>query len=128
MLSKQQILDAPDLPKQTVEVPEWGGSVIVQGLSAYDKDEFEQSIYRPGQPATPGGNAPLVRDLSNLRAKLVVRCVVDEEGNRLFGDGDAEALGKKSAAAVDRLFAVAQRLSALTDADVRTLEKNSVGG
>jgi hypothetical protein len=39
-----------------------------------------------------------------------------------------EALGKKSAAALNRVFEVAQRLSGITDDDVEELAKNSVGG
>ena len=42
-----------------------------------------------------------------------------------IGAGEAEALGEKSAAALDLLFTVAQRLNALTNADVDELGKAS---
>jgi hypothetical protein len=63
-------------------------------------------------------------NLRNIRAKLVALTVVDEDGNRIFSDEDAEALGKKSAAALDRIFAVAQRLSGLRPEDVEELAGN----
>jgi hypothetical protein len=63
-------------------------------------------------------------NLKNIRAKLVALTVVDEEGNRIFSDSDASALGKKSAAALDRVFEVAQRLSGLRPEDVEELSKN----
>lgn len=43
----------------------------------------------------------------------------------MFSDHEAEVLGEKSAAALDLLFTVAQRLNALTNADVEELGKAS---
>jgi hypothetical protein len=64
-------------------------------------------------------------NLENLRAKVVARCVVDEDGVHIFSDADIPALGKKSAAALNRVYEVAQRLSGITDDDVEELTKNS---
>ncbi len=64
-------------------------------------------------------------NLQNIRAKLVALTVVDEQGNRIFKDEDVKWLGNKSAAALDRIFEVAQRLSGLRDEDVEELAKNS---
>jgi hypothetical protein len=66
--------------------------------------------------------------LHNVRAKLVVRSVVDEDGNRVFRDQDAPALGEKSAAVLDKLYDVASRLSKVTQEDVEELAKNSAAG
>jgi hypothetical protein len=49
---------------------------------------------------------------------------VDDDGNRVFGDNDIEVLGGKSAAALNRLFAVASRLSGLSGSDVEELTEN----
>jgi hypothetical protein len=56
-------------------------------------------------------------DPANVRAKVVTRCVVGDDGNRLFTDSDVVALGGKSAAALERVYAVAARLSGLSDDD-----------
>jgi len=67
-------------------------------------------------------------NLANVRARLCAISIVDETGKRMFSDEDVRALGRKSAAALDRVFAAAQRLSGLTDEDVEELAKNSDGG
>ncbi len=117
LLTRDDILKAQDLPVEEIEVREWGGLVRVRGLTGAERDAFEQSIVeRQGKKAR--------MNLRNVRAKLVALCVVDEQGNRLFTDDDVEALGRKSAAALDRIFEVAQRLSGLTPADVEELLGN----
>lgn len=120
ILTKQAILQAPDLQLEEVAVPEWGGSVLVRGLTGTERDSFEASVItREGKRVE--------MDLTNMRAKLVVRCVVDENGDRLFSDADAVVLGSRSAVALNRVFEVAQRLSGLTEADMDDLKKVSTG-
>jgi len=116
-LTRDEILQVQDLPVEDVHVPEWGGWVRVRGLTAEERDRFEASILE-GQ-----GKHARVK-MENIRAKLVAMTVVDEEGNRLFTDEDVAALAKKSAAAVQRVFDVAMRLSGLTEAAVEELAKN----
>jgi len=60
-------------------------------------------------------------NLQNIRAKLSARTIVDTDGKRLFTDADIIKLGLKSAAALDRVFSAAQRLSRLTAQDVKEL-------
>lgn len=114
ILTKDQILQAKDARMEEVEVPEWEGSVFVRSLTGKERDQLEaEIIQKPGQ-----------RNMENLRAKLITLSVVDKEGNRLFDLKDAVALGGKNARALDRLFAVAQRLSGLTQKDMEELTKN----
>ena len=68
------------------------------------------------------------RNLENLRARLVMLTVIDHEGKRLFSVKDVEALGKKSAKALDKVFEAAQRLSGLRDEDIEELTENLDGG
>jgi len=117
LLSRDDILNAQDLPTERVYVDPWGGEVLVRGLTAAERDEYEASIVRRKGQKTEV-------DMRNIRAKLVVRCVVDENGQRVFRDEDAELLGQKSAAAVDRIFEVAQRLSGLSNRDIEELAGN----
>ena len=51
--------------------------------------------------------------------------ICDQEGERLFTDADVEALGEKSSTALNRVWDVARRLSALTVKDEQALLKNS---
>ena len=63
--------------------------------------------------------------LSNLRARTVARCMCDADGNLMVTTKEqVEALGGKSAAALDRVFAVAQELSGITDEDEEELLGN----
>jgi hypothetical protein len=111
LLSREAILKAEDIHTEKVEVPEWGGEVLVRGLTGRQRDEFEGSlIEHRGRRA--------VMNTANMRAKLVSWSVVDEEGSRLFTSGDVQELGEHSAAAVNRIYAVAAKLSGLSDEDV----------
>lgn len=115
---RDRILTADDRPKEAVFVPQWGLSVFVRTLSGAERDDWEASIVQQKGKAT-------TYDLRNIRARLVCKAVVDENGRRIFTDHEAEVLGEKSAAALDLLFTVAQRLNALTNADVEDLGKAS---
>lgn len=114
-LTKADIFKADDIRSEEVEVPEWGGTVRVRGLSGVERDEFESSLL--------DGKGTV--KLANTRARLVVFSVIDEDGKRLFEDWDVKALGAKSAAALDRIVAVAMRLSGIADTDLEELAGNS---
>ena len=116
MLTKEAILKANDSATEKVEVPEWGGEVCVRVMTAGERDAFEAEIVE--QKERNGKLTP------NLRAKLAALCICDEHGKRLFGRGDVEALAQKSAAALQRVFNVAQRINKITKEDVEELEKN----
>jgi hypothetical protein len=120
-LSKAAILGASDLPTQDVHVPELGGDVRVRGLTGTERDAFEATIaQRKGKDVK--------MNLQNVRARLVSLSTVDENGERLFSDADVVALGGKSAAALERVFTVAMRLSGLTPDDVKDLTENLDSG
>jgi hypothetical protein len=121
LLTREQILAADDLKRETIPVPEWGGDVIVKSLTGAERDAFEDSVVKQR-----GKSREL--NLRNARARLVSLSLIDEAGNRLFTDADVELLGKKSAAALDRVFSAAQRLSGLTENDIDELAKNSGSG
>ena len=119
LLSRADILGiADDIQTERVDVPEWGGSVLVRGLTGTERDEFEAGIV--------GEKKSEKRfNYRNFRARLVVLAMVDEEGNQLFGPADVRQLGERSALALDRVFDVAQRLSGISEDDVEELTKNS---
>jgi hypothetical protein len=114
LLNRNQILEAQDIKTEIVEVPEWGGEVTVKLLTGTERDQFESSVI--------DDKGKFKKD--NIRAKLVLKCVVDEQGNPLFQPADLEALGAKSAAALDRVFSVAQKLNRMGAQDLEELAKN----
>lgn len=111
---RDEILGLTDVVIETVDVPEWKRAVRVRSLTAAERESWEGAVY-PGPKETRVGL---------IRAALAVRSIIDEQGNRIFGDDDAESLATKSAAALERVYRVARRLSFVTDSDVEELLKN----
>lgn len=117
-LSREDILNVDDIETQEVEVPEWGGTVVVKAMSGAERDRFEAGLYNFS------GNTRKANP-ENLRAKLVALTVVNPETLKpMFSVADIEMLGKKSVKALNRIFEVAQKLSGITDDDVDELAKN----
>lgn len=116
-LTAEQIRTVDDKQYEDVEVPEWGGTVRVRGMSGTERDAYEASILEQR------GNDRKV-NLANARAKLVVRCLVDENGALLFTPDDVRVLGRKSAKALERVFDAARRASGMTEADIEKLTEN----
>ena len=116
LLDKNSILTATDLKREKVPCPEWGGDVIIQELGAIDRDRLWPALLD-----AEGKNDPV-----NIAGKVLVRCIVNEDGERLFSDDEADALGKKSTIVVNRLFKIAERLNTLAMQDEAV--KNSAPG
>jgi hypothetical protein len=114
-LSRDAILAADDIKTEEVFVLEWGDSVFIKGMTGAERDAFE-AANRDGS----GG-----QKLANIRARFLVRCIVNENGTRIFTDQDAAALGKKSSAAIDRLWDVATDLNGSSDKAAEETEGNS---
>lgn len=114
MLTKDAILAALDLTTEVVAVKEWGGDVTVRSMTGLERDAFGASLRD-----SAGGV-----DLSNYRAKLLVRCVVGDDGLPLFTEADVIALGGKSSAALDRVCVVAERLNSMAPEALGQAEKN----
>lgn len=125
ILTAAQILQADDIKKVLVFVPDWNGSVYVRGATARERDEYEQSLV---YTKVKDDKTEVVENSDNARARFVVKCVVDESGNRLFTDDQADALGKKSAAMVNLLFQKIQSMSAMGKKAMDELEKKSAAG
>lgn len=114
-LTRDQILGTKDLPVEEVQVPEWGGSVFVRGMNGTERDAFELSIVDQKQKGKV--------NLENVRAKLCALVICDEEGNRIFSDRDVQALAKKSASALSRVFEMAMKLSGMTNNEVKEISE-----
>lgn len=123
-LSRDGILGAVDIQTEKVFVPEWKDDVIIRGLTGEELDAFQGSI-RQFRPTFDGKGMEPVLIQDNMRAKLLVKCLVDEAGERLFQDSDASALGAKSGTVIDRLYDIASRLAGLSEDEKAELEGNS---
>jgi hypothetical protein len=113
-LNRDEILGAIDIQRKLVDV--WGGQVWVYGMTGAERDKYEGGIiqYR-GKEQTV--------NMANIRAKLCSMTIRDEKGKRLFTEEDIQALSQKSAASLQKIFIVAQKLSGITDEDVKELSE-----
>ena len=90
-------------PRVSVEVPELG-TVYVAKFSAKDRDRFEQMV--------TGGKVGGV-NLENVRARFVAMVCVNEDGTRMFEDGDAEWIGELDTDIVQAIVDAGFRLNGI---------------
>lgn len=112
-LTRDQILSAPDAAAsmESVDVPEWGGTVCVRVMTGTERGRFEE--------------ANRLARRETIRARLAAATLCDEEGQLLFTDDDLHALGQRSSVALDRVFNAALRLNAIGPGAVEESAKNS---
>ena len=117
LLTRDQILDAEDRRFEDVACPEWGGHVRLRSITGTQRDAYEQSVIEQR------GNDRKM-NLRNARAKLIVLCAVDDTGRPLFSSEDLNALGRKNAAPIDRLFDACRKLAGMSPEDVDKLTED----
>lgn len=116
-LTRDQVKSADDRRFAEVECPEWGGTIRLSSISGRQRDDYEQSMVEQR------GNDRKI-NMRNARAKLVILCAVDENGEKLFTAEDLRWLSAKNARPLDRLFSAAQDLVGLTESDMKDLTEN----
>lgn len=114
LLTKEAILSAADIEHEDVSVPEWGGTVRVRTMTGLERDAMgARFIGADGKP-----------DMSRYNTLLLASSIVDEKGDQVFSVDDVQALGAKSARALDRVLVVAQRLNAFGQEAVEKAKGN----
>jgi len=109
--NKDDILSKDDLNTIEVEVPEWDAKLKLRVIPGNVRDRWDKALLEG-------------KVKSNIRAKLLVYCIVDDEGKCIFTEADAQSLGNKSGAALDRLFEAACALNKMGPADIEDAAKN----
>lgn len=106
MSLRDSILSASDLVTELVEVPEWGVTVEVRGMSAADRTALID------RASDSGGKL----NTSILYPAMVLACSYDPDtGERVFQPGDESAIGEKAGLAVERVVQAAMRASGLSE-------------
>jgi hypothetical protein len=116
-LTRDAIVEADDTEYDEVECPEWGGKVRLRSIRGTQRDAYEQSLI-----VEKSGSRSM--NLRNARAKLIFLCAVDESGRLLFNADDLNALGRKNAKPLDRLFDACRALAGLSEEDVDKLTED----
>lgn len=112
LLTGDQILAADDRKPERVRVPEWrdkktgADEVLVRGLDGIGRDEYLATL------SHQVGNRQVLNTTGGT-VRLVARCLITEAGDLLLTEEQVRGLGRKSGAALARVFEVAARLSGI---------------
>jgi hypothetical protein len=105
LLSKDAILSASDIAREEVVVTEWGGSVLLRGLTA--EEHYKYQLAASNHVKKHGVVPP------DYQARLVQMAAIDESGTPIFAEADIPKLIARSGAVITRLAKVVTRLSGL---------------
>lgn len=109
ILTVEAIRAADDLPTEVVEVPEWGGAVVVRGLSVADWVKLNKNL------------RPELSEEQNAAIQALLYGVVEPK----FSPADVDWLVTKSLAACTRIVRVFNRLSGFNAGALAEARKNS---
>jgi hypothetical protein len=116
MSLRDRILSAKDIQSQSLEVPEWGLTVEVRGMSGADRARIIEAAM-----TTDGGV-----NLQAFYPDVVISCCHDPEtGERVFDPEDRIALMEKSGKAIDRIASLGLELSGMTEDAQKATGKGS---
>lgn len=122
VLTGDQLRDAArnaKIDRDRLTVPELGGDIFVRGMSGKERDKFEEGLrIRKGSKAGQS-------DLRNFRAQLAVKVIVNDAGERLLNDADADLFGRLPAGVLDRIIAKCTELSGKAEQEIDDLGNDS---
>lgn len=113
LTNAEEIISSEDFRYQDVEVPEWGGTIRIRSLSAKQRDTLARKIKADGE--------------SEASEMMVVMCVVDEAGQRVFDFKDIERLKAKSTVPIARIVRALGELTSGTGKPTEEFEENFDG-
>lgn len=109
MSLRDQILACKDIQSEVVEVPQWGATVEVRGMTG------RQRALVLKESVDARGNVDLQKLYPHL---VIVSCYDPETGEPVFLAGDFDAVAEKSGAALEVIAQVAMRLSGFNAEDI----------
>lgn len=115
MSLKESILNVSDRAREAVDVSEFWpevGNLYVQVMSGRDRDQYEWKMQES------------FKAKGDVVAPLLVRCLTDENGQRIFEDDDVSLLAQKNWRALDRLFDAARKINGMGLSNQKELAKN----
>jgi len=123
MLSRVQLLSKEELKREKVVLDATTDEFIfVRAMTAHEKSIWEMSQLKK---SGAGKKTEYNVTLDDYRAKLAVVCVCDGDGNLIFQPEDYIALSENiSAAKLELIVNVAQKLNAITEEDREEIVKN----
>lgn len=108
-LTREQILQAQDLRTETIDVPEWGGELVIRALTMQQLYDIKESSFSGGE------NRP-------LRGTILTFCAGVAEPTFTLADYDEL---KKKSAAVEKVVGKILKLSGIGTNALDDAIKNS---
>jgi len=122
-LNREALLVQDALKVERVELSR--GHVFVREMTAYEKNNWEQSMMKRVASGNPNDGVKFETSIDNFRIKLAVNVICDEAGNLLFTMKDIPLLNKSiSAANLEKIVDVAQKINAITTEEKEKVVKN----
>lgn len=120
LLDRSGLLKKEELKKEKVDLGN-GEFVFVRQMTGRERDRFEQSLFKEE-------DGKMVRSLDDFRAKLAVNTICGEDGKNLLQPQDIVVLSTNmSAARLEKIVEIAQKLNKISEEDKEAMVKNSEG-
>jgi hypothetical protein len=108
----------------TIQVPQIG-TVRLRSLTALDYAQIEALTVKAAMAARGNSTTRQVRALAESGAELIRLCVVDGEGNPVFGEDDRNTLLNMDSSVSQAIVSGAMEFCGIDGADLETIAKNS---
>ena len=115
ILSVEEILGAPDIREEVVEVPEWGGAVRIRAFTKAQQQAIRDDATLKAN--TRDGKAGTL-DTSRLEMLTLIRGIVEPK----FQDAHILNLREKSSSAIERILKAILVLSGMAENAVEQAE------
>lgn len=118
-LTAEEVLGADDVEYREVESPELGGWLVLRSPTDAAIQAWARKLDPESKGYTPQGAI-------QARADLVSKCAVrhDNRSERLFRPDQVEALSRKNAKPITRLFKVIMEMAGIGEKDLQEAEAN----
>lgn len=120
-LTSDAIFKVQDIKEKELEIEEWGGTVIVRGLTSIDHERLTQSC-------TEGPIGDRQFNMVGYQAKVTILCSYDgfakDGGKRIFEKSHLSALMEKASGPVAAIATLAHELSGIGKGAVDRFQKN----
>lgn len=125
MATGNDILSIDDIKIEQVDLADiWNKTVYISEMSADMLDQYEQYMYETQERRK--NNDTKYR--KHVRAALAIATLIDKDTKKPlfeFTQANIEAMGKKNAKALDRIFDAANKLNKLFGAERAEIKKKS---
>ncbi|MBC8587112.1 MULTISPECIES: hypothetical protein [Tissierellales] len=114
LLSRSQILEAQDIKTKKINVPEWGGEIMIKQLSAKENDDIVMNMVNVKKMAAKQLSKKSNENyeeavnevaIKNQKIMMIVKSVVDENMKQLFTEADIELLATKNTSVIEKVYA-----------------------